>query len=169
MAGRDSGGGMLTPVSALLQADMRAHRSPPGRHCTEPRVARCSKVPAIIRGPQFNLTLSGGNCSVEVELWKGEKEVQCFGPSISYSKVWGRVVGVWGYGRPLSTPAAAAAAYRQPTAHLPCTSPPPTRTVPNHLHREALDDRRVHRWCVHLLRTRQQAIGNSGAGTIQQR
>lgn len=51
------------------------------QHCTEPRVARGRRVPAVIAGPQLSLTLLGGNCTVSLL----DKQAHCFGPSLSYA------------------------------------------------------------------------------------
>ena len=55
--------------------------------CTKPTVTRGQKVDTVIQGPQLNITLSGGNCSVAVDLGERHKTLACVGPSISYSKV----------------------------------------------------------------------------------
>lgn len=62
------------------------------RFCTKPTVTRGGKVPSILYGPQLNITISPGNCSLAKDASLGGKNITCFGPSVSYSKVrthWG--------------------------------------------------------------------------------
>jgi hypothetical protein len=50
-------------------------------------------MPSVLYGPQLNITLSSGNCTVASDGLVDGKNVTCFGPSVSYSKVGG-----WGAG-----------------------------------------------------------------------
>lgn len=72
----------LTPPPAPLPRPL-----PPLSFCTKPTLTRGKKVDTVIQGPQLNITVSGGNCSVAVDLGQHQKTLACVGPSISYSKV----------------------------------------------------------------------------------
>ncbi|KAI3428821.1 hypothetical protein D9Q98_007638 [Chlorella vulgaris] len=56
-----------------------------GMFCTDPNVTLGHKVPSTLFGPQLNITVSAGNCSLVKEGLTG-KNITCFGPSISFSK-----------------------------------------------------------------------------------
>jgi hypothetical protein len=58
--------------------------------CTKPTVKLGKKVPSILYGPQLNITVDAGNCTLSKDgslLDKDNKTVTCYGPSISYVKV----------------------------------------------------------------------------------
>lgn len=62
--------------------------SPPTRSfCTKPAVTNGQTQGTVIRGPQLNITVSGGKCSVAADLGARQKQINCTGPSVSYSKV----------------------------------------------------------------------------------
>ena len=57
------------------------------RFCDPPTVTKGVKQPGVLEGPQLNITLSGGNCSLSVGVQGGalRKSAECWGPSVSYS------------------------------------------------------------------------------------
>ncbi|PRW05861.1 hypothetical protein C2E21_9496 [Chlorella sorokiniana] len=73
-------------LSELLELVKAARDKVEEIFCTKPTVTRGKKVDTVIQGPQLNITLSGGNCSVALDLGERQKTLDCVGPSISYSK-----------------------------------------------------------------------------------
>ena len=90
--------------------------------CTSPQVIPGGKAPAVLRGPQLNLTLSMGNCSLAAA-GSGNKTVTCFSPSVSYSKV----------GLPWCALPHPAAQCRAEAAAMPLLPQSPIIFVPKHI------------------------------------
>ena len=79
----------LPTLTSLPSQVPHFHSLPSHRFCTKPTVTRGKKVDTVIQGPQLNITVSAGNCSVAMDIGERQKTLACVGPSISYSKVQG--------------------------------------------------------------------------------
>lgn len=61
-----------------------------GEFCDGDYIIRGGKIPAVLLGPEFNITLDTGSCEVVSSHDHTNKTLMCTGPSISYAKVLGR-------------------------------------------------------------------------------
>lgn len=69
------------------------------RFCSTDTVAHGAKVPAVLAGPQLNLTLSLGNCSI-IEGEGKNRTLNCTHPHLSYAKARPAALGralPWGW------------------------------------------------------------------------
>ena len=129
------------------------------KFCTPGTITPARKVPAVLRGPQLNITLATGNCSLALgSAGSGalpNKTVACYGPAVSYSRVRSTRMCMRVHARGLACPLRARRCHAPRTAH----------TEPDHLCRQARGACRVRGW---LVRAEQGARGQGGRdGAVQ--